>query len=99
MKHSSKALLSNDFAIFVVEIRFKHDLVDVISVVQVIVLILFGALLGGSIYGCTKVRDGLDLGDVLPRDTREHAAVVAQTSYFAFYNMYIITQGKRDYCR
>ncbi|CAK8675849.1 unnamed protein product [Clavelina lepadiformis] len=60
--------------------------------VRVIVIILFCGLLGVSIYGCTVVEDGLDFGDVLPRGTREHAAIVAQTTYFSFYNMYIVTK-------
>ena len=56
-------------------------------------MILFAVLLGGSIYSATKVEDGLDLGDVLPRGTKEHAAIVAQTTYFAFFDMYIATTG------
>nr|CAB3265259.1 protein patched homolog 1 [Phallusia mammillata] len=65
---------------------------------RIFVLALFGALLGASIYGCTQVKDGLDLGDVLPRGTREHQAIVAQTTYFSFYPMYIITK-EFDYAR
>uniref|UniRef100_H2Z0N8 SSD domain-containing protein n=1 Tax=Ciona savignyi TaxID=51511 RepID=H2Z0N8_CIOSA len=60
--------------------------------VRIVVLFLFGGILGLSIYGTTIVKDGLDLGDVLPRGTREHDAIVVQTTYFSFFNMYIVTK-------
>ncbi|XP_051713804.2 protein patched homolog 2 isoform X3 [Oryctolagus cuniculus] len=44
------------------------------------VLVLFGALLGLSLYGATLVQDGLALTDVVPRGTKEHAFLSAQLS-------------------
>lgn len=60
------------------------------------VIFLFLGLLGLSHYGTTRVRDGLDLTDIVPRDTREYDFIAAQFKYFSFYNMYIVTQ-KADY--
>ena len=57
-------------------------------------MVVFVGLLSASIYGATVVRDGLDFGDILPRGTREHSAIVAQTKYFSFQNMYIVTKCK-----
>lgn len=58
----------------------------------------FLALLGVSLYGTTCVRDGLDLTDIVPRETREYDFIAAQFKYFSFYNMYVVTQ-KADYPR
>ncbi|CAK6434115.1 unnamed protein product [Pipistrellus nathusii] len=63
---------------------------------KVAVILLFLGLLGLSLYGTTRVRDGLDLTDIVPRETREHDFIAAQFKYFSFYNMYIVTQ-KADY--
>lgn len=61
-----------------------------------VVIFLFLGLLGLSLYGTTRVRDGLDLTDIVPRETREYDFIAAQFKYFSFYNMYIVTQ-KADY--
>ncbi|XP_036187302.1 protein patched homolog 1 isoform X3 [Myotis myotis] len=63
---------------------------------KVVVIFLFLGLLGLSLYGTTRVRDGLDLTDIVPRETREYDFIAAQFKYFSFYNMYIVTQ-KADY--
>ncbi|XP_053752088.1 protein patched homolog 2 isoform X8 [Panthera pardus] len=47
---------------------------------KAMVLVLFGALLGLSLYGATLVQDGLALTDVVPRGTKEHAFLSAQLS-------------------
>uniref|UniRef100_A0A8C5LRP3 Patched 1 n=1 Tax=Leptobrachium leishanense TaxID=445787 RepID=A0A8C5LRP3_9ANUR len=65
---------------------------------KVIVIFFFLALLGVSLYGTTRVRDGLDLTDIVPRETREYDFIAAQFKYFSFYNMYVVTQ-KADYPR
>lgn len=67
-----------------------------LTVLQVVVIFLFLGLLGVSLYGTTRVRDGLDLTDIVPRETREYDFIAAQFKYFSFYNMYIVTQ-KADY--
>lgn len=58
---------------------------------------LFLALLGLSLYGTTKVHDGLYLTDIVPRGTKEHAFISAQFKYFSFYNMFVVTNGGFDY--
>ncbi|MGH0182575.1 UNVERIFIED_CONTAM: hypothetical protein FKN15_019579 [Acipenser sinensis] len=63
---------------------------------KVLVIFLFLGLLGVSLYGTTCVRDGLELTDIVPRETREYDFIAAQFKYFSFYNMYIVTQ-KADY--
>uniref|UniRef100_A0A8C5U662 SSD domain-containing protein n=1 Tax=Malurus cyaneus samueli TaxID=2593467 RepID=A0A8C5U662_9PASS len=63
---------------------------------KIVVIFLFLGLLGLSLYGTTRVRDGLDLTDIVPRETREYDFIAAQFKYFSFYNMYIVTQ-KADY--
>ena len=65
-----------------------------ISHLQIIVLILFAFLLGGSIYSSMQIKNGLNVGDVIPRGTKEHDAIVAQLEYFAFFNMDIVTKSK-----
>ncbi|XP_040272924.1 protein patched homolog 1 isoform X2 [Bufo bufo] len=65
---------------------------------KILVILVFLALLAVSLYGTTRVRDGLDLTDIVPRETREYDFIAAQFKYFSFYNMYVVTQ-KADYPR
>ncbi|XP_048855759.1 protein patched homolog 1 isoform X2 [Brienomyrus brachyistius] len=65
---------------------------------KVVVIVLFLGLLVVSLYGTTRVRDGLELTDIVPRETREYDFIGAQFKYFSFYNMYVVTQGA-DYAR
>ncbi|KAI1883236.1 hypothetical protein AGOR_G00243140 [Albula goreensis] len=66
---------------------------------KAVVLVLFVALLGLSLYGTTMVHDGLYLTDIVPRDTKEYDFISAQFQYFSFYNMYLVTMGDFDYGR
>ncbi|KAI4891086.1 hypothetical protein NFI96_017764, partial [Prochilodus magdalenae] len=61
------------------------------------VVVAFVALLGLSLYGTTKVHDGLYLTDIVPRDTKEYDFISAQFKYFSFYNMYLVTMDGFDY--
>uniref|UniRef100_A0A8C1MV82 Patched 1 n=1 Tax=Cyprinus carpio TaxID=7962 RepID=A0A8C1MV82_CYPCA len=65
---------------------------------KVVVIFLFLALLGVSLYGTTRVRDGLELTDIVPRETGEYDFIRAQFRYFSFYYMYVVTQ-KADYAQ
>ncbi|KAI7797728.1 protein patched homolog 1 [Triplophysa rosa] len=65
---------------------------------KVVVILLFLALLVVSLYGTTRVRDGLELTDIVPRDTGEYDFIRAQFRYFSFYNMYVVTQ-RADYAQ
>ncbi|XP_068949243.1 protein patched homolog 2-like [Petaurus breviceps papuanus] len=62
-----------------------------------LVLVLFGALLGLSLYGATWVQDGLTLTDVVPRGTKEYDFLTAQIKYFSLYEVALVTQGGFDY--
>uniref|UniRef100_A0A1A8FCA9 Patched 1 n=3 Tax=Nothobranchius korthausae TaxID=1143690 RepID=A0A1A8FCA9_9TELE len=59
---------------------------------------LFLCLLGVSLYGTTQVRDGLELTDIVPRETSEYEFIGAQFKFFSFYNMYVVTQ-RADYAQ
>ncbi|KAJ3603779.1 hypothetical protein NHX12_028520, partial [Muraenolepis orangiensis] len=63
---------------------------------KVVVIVLFLCLLAVSLYGTTRVRDGLELTDIVPRETSEYDFIGAQFKYFSFYNMYVVTQ-RADY--
>ncbi|XP_030628941.1 protein patched homolog 1 [Chanos chanos] len=65
---------------------------------KVVVIFLFLALLGVSLYGTTCVRDGLELTDIVPREAGEYEFIGAQFEYFSFYNMYVVTQ-RADYAK
>ena len=65
---------------------------------QVVVIGLFLCLLGVSLYGTTQVRDGLELTDIVPRETSEYDFIGAQFKFFSFYNMYVVTQ-RADYAQ
>ncbi|XP_071374419.1 protein patched homolog 1 isoform X1 [Centroberyx affinis] len=65
---------------------------------KVVVIVLFLCLLGVSLYGTTRVRDGLELTDIVPRETSEYDFIGAQFKFFSFYNMYVVTQ-RADYAQ
>ncbi|XP_039740162.1 protein patched homolog 2 isoform X3 [Pteropus medius] len=67
------------------------------SQAKAVVLVLFGALLGLSLYGATLVQDGLAMTDVVPRGTKEHGFLSAQLRYFSLYEVALVTQGGFDY--
>uniref|UniRef100_A0A8C5S5U3 Patched 2 n=1 Tax=Laticauda laticaudata TaxID=8630 RepID=A0A8C5S5U3_LATLA len=77
--------------------RDKYAPILLQSQTKGIVVALFIALLGLSLYGTTKVHDGLYLTDIVPRGTKEHAFISAQFKYFSFYNMFVVTNGGFDY--
>ncbi|XP_041856023.1 protein patched homolog 1 isoform X1 [Melanotaenia boesemani] len=68
------------------------------STTKVVVIVLFLCLLGVSLYGTTQVRDGLELTDIVPRETSEYDFLGAQFKFFSFYNMYVVTQ-RADYAQ
>ena len=65
--------------------------------VKVITIILAMVLLGASAYGINKVEDGLELTDVVPRNTSVWSFLKAQDEFFGFYNMYAVTQDNFEY--
>ena len=67
------------------------------SPLQVFIIIGFIALFIFGIIGITRVVDGLDLTDIVPRETQEYKFLEAQDKYFGFYNMYAVTKREFDY--
>ena len=60
-------------------------------------IVFFLGLLAVGIYGAFQVEDGLELTDVVPRNSVAHKFVEAQFKYFSFYPMTLITQDEFDY--
>ena len=60
-------------------------------------VVLFAGLLAAGIYGSLIVQEGLDLTDVVPRESIAHKFVEAQFKYFSFYPMALVTQSDFDY--
>ena len=62
-------------------------------------LVLVGSLIF-SVYcgqGLSRVQDGLDLTDIVPRNTDEYRFLSAQKQHFSVFNMFIVTKGNFDY--
>ena len=64
---------------------------------QILVLCFFTVLLVTGIVGTLRVKDGLDITDVVPKGTNEYAFLAAQAEYFGYYNFYAVTQEDFDY--
>ncbi|XP_041359146.1 protein patched homolog 1-like isoform X2 [Gigantopelta aegis] len=64
---------------------------------KVFVVVFFFIFLIMGIWGTAQVKDGLDLTDLVPRDTKEFKFLEAQSKYFGFYNIFAVTQGNFDY--
>lgn len=65
-------------------------------IIKGVIITLFIFIFGLSIYGASTVEDGLNLVDVLPKDTPEYGFVNSTLTYFAFYDIYINTK-EMDY--
>merc|ERR1719195_1398451 len=65
--------------------------------IKVFTILVAVALLVASAYGINKVEDGLDLTDVVPRNTSVWSFLKAQDQYFGFYNMYAVTKDNFEY--
>lgn len=60
--------------------------VKVFTIVFFVVFVIIG------IWGTVQVKDGLDLTDVVPRDTSEYHFLEKESKYFGFYNIYVVTK-------
>lgn len=56
------------------------------------VIVTFLVLLVVGAWGVAQMQDGLDLTDVVPRDTTEYSFLEAQAKYFGFYSIYAVTK-------
>ncbi|KAK7100530.1 hypothetical protein V1264_023464 [Littorina saxatilis] len=81
------------FALRLYTFLLEHTFVKVTVVVSFVVLLIVGA------WGVAQVRDGLDLTDIVPRDTPEFSFLEAQAQYFGFYSVYAVTKKDFDYPR
>ncbi|XP_074605757.1 protein patched isoform X2 [Brevipalpus obovatus] len=64
---------------------------------KLLVILLSTALMSVCLTGFPKVHDGMDLTDIIPRDTSEYRFLHTQKRFFNVYNMYTITQGNFEY--
>ena len=60
---------------------------------QVCVLIIFAGLFAVSFVGLFHLKEGLDLTDVVPRNTDEHKFLEKREKYFGFYNFFAVTKN------
>lgn len=60
-------------------------------------MMVMAIVLTGSIWQAMRVRDGLDLTDIVPQNSNEHAFLAAQAKHFGFYNMYAVTGRDFEY--
>ena len=67
-------------------------------IIKGVIIILFVCVFVLSIYGASTVEDGLNLVDVLPKNTPEFGFVNSSLAYFAFFDIYINTE-EMDYAR
>lgn len=60
-----------------------------------IVLMVFA--FGFGLYGAFKLQDGLELTDLVPKNTDEYKFLHAQEKLFGFYSMFAVTRGDFEY--
>ena len=65
--------------------------------VKVLGMVAFIVLLAASVWGMSKVKNGLNLTDIVPHQTSEYGFLAAHDKYFGFYNMFAVTQGNFEY--
>ena len=65
--------------------------------VKLLITTFYFALTLAGIWGATHVQDGLNLTDVVPRNTSVFHFLDAQDKYFGFYNMFAVTKGHFEY--
>ncbi|XP_034941243.1 protein patched [Chelonus insularis] len=64
---------------------------------KVLGMMLLAVVIGGSVWQAMKIDNGLELSDLVPQNSDEHAFLVAQSKYFGFYNMYAVTGRDFEY--
>ncbi|XP_011634801.2 protein patched, partial [Pogonomyrmex barbatus] len=60
-------------------------------------IIILVIILAGSVWETMRLREGLDLTDLVPQNSNEHAFLSAQAKHFGFYNMYAVTGRDFEY--
>ena len=64
---------------------------------QVLGVVAYIVVMGASLWFASKVKNGLNLTDIVPHQTAEYGFLSAHDKYFGFYNMYAVTQGNFEY--
>uniref|UniRef100_A0A0K2T4G9 Protein patchedlike [Bombus terrestris] n=2 Tax=Lepeophtheirus salmonis TaxID=72036 RepID=A0A0K2T4G9_LEPSM len=65
--------------------------------VKILVLVTTTILTCGGLIGLARMEDGLDLTEIVPKNTSFHDFLQAQNKYFGFYNMFAVTKGHFEY--
>lgn len=60
-------------------------------------MLILAGVMGYSLLNAMKLEDGLDLFDLVPKNTNEHNFLKIQSKMFSFYNMFAVTQGDFEY--
>ncbi len=58
---------------------------------------LYLVWIGVSVFGCTKLRLGLPITDVVPSHSAEWEFLTAQSKLFPVYNIRAVTKSNFDY--
>ncbi len=58
---------------------------------------MLAIFLGICAYGAIQVKDGLDVAEMVPKQSVEHSFVTSRFKYFSFYQMQAVTKGGFDY--
>ncbi|XP_065657451.1 protein patched homolog 2 isoform X4 [Hydra vulgaris] len=82
-KFSITYFAQNYFGEWVTEIQVK---------IVVMFVCCFQLFIAG--YGTAKVQQGLDLGEMVPRESPQHRFLSARQKYFSFYQVHVVTKGK-----
>lgn len=67
------------------------------SSVKFFAMLIFFSIMLTSLLNAVKLEDGLDLFDLVPKNTNEHKFLSVQSNMFGFYNMFAVTQGDFEY--
>lgn len=60
-------------------------------------MLIFTGVMGYSLFQAMQLKDGLDLFDLVPKNTNEHKFLSVQSKMFNFYSMFAVTQGDFEY--
>ncbi|RXG51790.1 Protein patched, partial [Armadillidium vulgare] len=65
--------------------------------VKAVTILFLFLTIAASAWGVSRLKDGLDLTDIVPTGTTESEFLNSQQKYFGFYNMFAVTQGNFEY--
>lgn len=89
---------NNTYALSLSQLAYKYYAPFLItSTAKFFGMLLYCICLGFCLFHAVKLQDGLDLFDIVPKDTNEHKFLNAQSDLFGFYNMFAVTQGDFEY--